>query len=161
VDTAASGKRRLIGILMASGLLSRALSIHKWIYVHTDGLLGHRLLFGNPTLLLRNTGRSSGLTRTSALTYARDGDTYLVVASNGGRPRPPSWLTNLEADPGCEIQIRRRRYRVLARATRPDDPEYARRWTIVDTVNKGRYTQYQKLTERPLPIVELCPTSTV
>jgi deazaflavin-dependent oxidoreductase (nitroreductase family) len=146
---------------MATGLYSRVLRAHQWIYEQTNGLLGHRLLLGNPTLLLRTTGRRSGLTRTNALTYARDGDAYLVVASNGGSPRPPGWLANLKADPGCEIQVGRRRYRAVARPILPDDPDYARRWTIVDTVNKGRYTQYQKLTERPIPIVELRPTSTV
>ena len=140
---------------MAGGLFSRVLRTHQWIYEHTDGLLGHRLLLGNPTLLLRTTGRRSGLTRTNALTYARDGDAYLVVASNGGSSRPPNWLANIKADPAAEIQVGRHRLRVLARPTLPDDPDYARRWTIVDTVNKGRYTQYQKLTDRPIAIVEL------
>jgi deazaflavin-dependent oxidoreductase (nitroreductase family) len=146
---------------MATGSFTRVLRAHQWIYEHTDGLLGHRLLLGNPTLLLRTTGRLSGQIRTNALTYARDGDAYLVVASNGGSPRPPSWLANLKSDPGSEIQVGRHRYRALARPTLPDDRDYARRWTIVDTVNKGRYTQYQKQTERPIAIVELRPTSTV
>jgi F420H(2)-dependent quinone reductase len=144
---------------MAISLFSRILRAHQWIYERTDGLLGHRLLMGNPTLLLRTTGRLSGLTRTNALTYARDGDAYLVVASNGGSPRPPSWLANIKADPGSEIQVGRRRHRTVARPTLPDDPDYARRWTIVDAVNKGRYTQYQKLTDRPIAIVELLPAS--
>jgi deazaflavin-dependent oxidoreductase (nitroreductase family) len=146
---------------MATSLSSRVLRAHQWIYVHTDGLLGHRLLVGNRTLLLRTTGRQSGLNRTNALSYFRDGDAYLVVASNGGRPRPPSWLANLTADPGVEIQVGRRRHRAVARPMLPDDPAYALRWAIVDAANKGRYTQYQKLTERPIAIVELRPTSTV
>jgi deazaflavin-dependent oxidoreductase (nitroreductase family) len=144
---------------MMSGLFSRALRTHQWIYEHSDGLLGHRLLFGNPTLLLRTAGRRTGLPRTAALTYARDGEAYLVVASNDGRPKPPTWLGNLEAKPDCEIQVGRRRLRAIARPTLADDPDYARRWTIVDTNNKGRYTQYQKMTERPIAIVELRPAS--
>jgi F420H(2)-dependent quinone reductase len=142
-----------------SGLFPRILRVHQWIYERTDGLLGHRLLFGNPTLLLRTTGRRTGLPRTTGLTYARDGDDYLVVASNGGRPEPPTWLGNLRAQPDCEIQVGRRRQRAIARSTLPDDPDYARRWTIVDTNNKGRYTEYQKMTDRPIAIVELRPTS--
>jgi F420H(2)-dependent quinone reductase len=142
-----------------SALFSRILRTHQWIYEHTGGLLGHRLLFGNPTLLLRTTGRRSGLLRTTALTYARDGDVCLVVASNGGRSKPPTWLGNLQANPECEIQIGRRRQLAVARPTLPDDPDYARRWTIVDTKNKGRYAQYQTMTERPIAIVELRPTS--
>lgn len=142
-----------------SGLFPRVLRIHQWIYEHTDGLLGHRLLFGNPTLLLRTVGRRTGLPRTNGLTYARDGHDYLVVASNGGHPKPPAWLANLKAHPDCEIQVGRRRHHVIARPTLPDDPDYARRWTIVDTNNNGRYTQYQKMTQRPIAVVELRPTS--
>lgn len=142
-----------------AGLFSRVLRTHQWIYERTDGLLGHRLLFGNRTLLLRTTGRQSGLIRTSGLSYFRDGDAYLVVASNGGSPRPPGWLANLTAKPDAEIQIGRRRYPAVARSTLPDDPDYARRWTIVDTGNNGRYTQYQKLTDRPIAIVELRTTA--
>jgi hypothetical protein len=40
------------------------------------------------------------------LTYARDGDDYLVVASNGGRPDPPTWLGNLKSRAECEIRRR-------------------------------------------------------
>jgi deazaflavin-dependent oxidoreductase (nitroreductase family) len=140
-------------------LYHRILRAHQRIYQSTDGFLGHRLLFGNPTLLLRTTGRRTGLPRTSALTYAHDSDVYLVVASNGGAPKPPTWLANLKASPDCEIQIGRHRHRAIARPTLPDDPDYARRWTIVNTVNKGRYAQYQRKTERPIAIVELRPTS--
>jgi deazaflavin-dependent oxidoreductase (nitroreductase family) len=55
-------------------------------------------------------GPRTGLPRTAALTYARDGDAYLVVASNGGRPKPPTWLGNLKANPDCEIRVGRRRH---------------------------------------------------
>jgi hypothetical protein len=59
---------------------------------------------------------------------------------------------------GAGPQVGRCRYRAVARPTLSDDPDYARRWTIVDAGNKGRYTQYQKLTDRPIAIVELRPT---
>jgi F420H(2)-dependent quinone reductase len=134
-----------------SQLFHQVLRTHQWIYEHTNGFLSHRLLFGNPTLLLRTTGRRTGLPRTNALTYARDGDAYLIVASKGGAPTPPAWLANLKANPECEIQIGRHRHRVTARPTLPDDPDYARRWTIVNAVNKHRYTQYQRKTDVPSP----------
>jgi F420H(2)-dependent quinone reductase len=144
-----------------TSLFHQVLRTHQWIYEHSDGFLGHRLLFCNPTLLLRTTGRRTGLLRTTGLTYALDGDDYLVVASNGGAPNPPTWLANLKADPHCEIQVGRRRIRVTARPVLPDDPDYARRWAIVNSVNKDRYTQYQSKTTRPIAIVELRPTSHV
>ena len=142
-----------------AGFFHQVLRAHQWIYEHTDGFLGHHLLFGNPTLLLRTTGRRTGEVRTNGLTYARDGDDYLVVASKGGSPKPPAWLANLTADPRCEIQIGRRRIPVTARSTLPDDPDYARRWTIVNSVNADRYTQYQTRTTRPIAVVELRPVS--
>jgi deazaflavin-dependent oxidoreductase (nitroreductase family) len=130
------------------------LKTHQALYERTDGRIGENL-FGTKALLLRTKGRKSGQVRTAALTFATDGDRYLIVASKGGAPTPPTWLANLRASPECEIQIGRHRHRVTARPTLPDDPDYARRWTIVNAVNKDRYTQYQKKTERPIAIVEL------
>lgn len=138
-------------------LLVQVLRGHQWLYENSGGLVGHRLLFGNPTLLLRTVGRKSGQARTNALTYARDGRDYLVTASNGGSPRPPGWLANLKAKPDCEIQVGRHRMPVAARATYPDDPDYARRWALVDAVNKGRYAAYQTKTDRPIAVVVLSP----
>ncbi|BCK57459.1 nitroreductase family deazaflavin-dependent oxidoreductase [Nocardia wallacei] len=140
-----------------AGLFVRVLRGHQWVYEKSGGVVGHRLLFGNPTLLLRTVGRKTGQARTSALTYAQDGTDYVVTASNGGSPRPPGWLANVKARPDCEIQVGRRRIPVTARATYPDDPDYARRWQLADKVNKGRYTQYQTMTERPIALVVLSP----
>jgi len=70
-------------------LFTRTLQVHGAIYERTDGRLGHRLL-GVPTILLRTTGRKTGRERTSALVYARDGEDFLIVASNGGADRPPA-----------------------------------------------------------------------
>ena len=77
-------------------LFSGVLRVHDKLYKATDGRIGHRLL-GVPTLLLRTTGRRSGVTRTNSLVYALDGADYLVVASKGGADQPPAWLLNLEA----------------------------------------------------------------
>jgi F420H(2)-dependent quinone reductase len=141
---------------MAS-LFGNVLRVHQKLYEASDGLVGHRLLFGNPTLLLRTVGRRTGQPRVSALTYARDGENWLVTASNGGAARGPGWLANLTARPEAEIQIGRRRTPVTARATYPGDPDYARRWALVDGVNQGRYTAYQARTERPIAVVVLGP----
>lgn len=138
-------------------LFVRTLTAHQWIYEHSGGLIGHRLLLGNPTLLLHMTGAQTGRPRTTALTYARDGQVYLVVASNGGSPRPPAWLANLKAIPDVRIQVGRKSIPVSARVTYPDDADYADRWQVADTVNQGRYSHYQRKTSRPIAIVELAP----
>ncbi|WP_067719402.1 nitroreductase family deazaflavin-dependent oxidoreductase [Nocardia yamanashiensis] len=140
-----------------AGVFVNVLRAHQWLYENSGGVVGHRLLFGNPTLLLRTVGRKTGQRRTNALTYARDGKDFLVTASNGGSPRPPGWLANVKADGQVEIQVGTKRIPVTATATYPDDPEYARRWGLVDKVNQGRYSEYQKKTTRPIAVVVLSP----
>jgi len=132
------------------------LKLHERLYKSTDGRLGHKMI-GVPTLLLRTTGRRSGQTRTNALVYARDGDDYLVVASNGGSDKPPAWLYNLKANADVEVQVVRDRRRGPARVVEPSDPDYERLWKIVNENNKDRYYAYQKQTERPIPVVAVTP----
>ena len=137
-------------------LFSNVLRVHEMLYEATDGRVGHRLL-GVPTLLLRTTGRRSGVTRTSGLVYARDGADYLVVASKGGSDQPPAWLLNLEAKPTVEIQIGRERQKGSCKVVEPSDPEYARLWKIVNENKGDRYTAYQSETSRPIPVVVITP----
>jgi deazaflavin-dependent oxidoreductase (nitroreductase family) len=137
-------------------LFSTALRVHESLYKATDGRVGHRML-GVPTLLLRTTGRRSGVERTNGLVYARDGADYLVVASKGGADKPPAWLLNLQAKPEVEIQIGRERQQARSRVVEPSDPDYERLWKIVNENNGDRYTAYQKLTSRPIPVVALTP----
>ncbi len=116
-------------------------------------------MIGVPTLLLRTTGRRSGATRTNALVYARDGDDYLLVASNGGADRHPSWLHNLRANPDVEIQVGRERRRARARILEPGAPDYDRLWRLVNQNNHDRYDGYQRKTSRPIPIVAVTPNN--
>jgi deazaflavin-dependent oxidoreductase (nitroreductase family) len=132
------------------------LRLHERLYKATDGRVGHRMV-GVPTLLLRTTGRRSGVTRTNALVYARDGADYLVVASNGGGDKDPAWLFNLRANPEVEIQIGRDRQKATSRILGPADAEYERLWKIADEGNRNRYDAYQKQTSRPIPIVAIMP----
>lgn len=142
---------------MAMSLTGQVLRLHEALYKRSDGRLGHRMI-GVPTLLLRTTGRRSGATRTNALVYARDGDEYLLVASNGGADRPPAWLHNLRAEPSVEIQIGRERRRGTARIIEPGDPAYERVWKLVNENNHERYTAYQRQTTRPIPVIAIAPS---
>jgi F420H(2)-dependent quinone reductase len=135
---------------------SQVLRVHERIYVATDGRVGHKAI-GVPTLLLRTTGRRSGQTRTNALVYARDGDDYLVVASNGGADQHPAWLHNLRANPDVEIQVGRERQKARARAVEFSDPDFSRLWQIVNENNHHRYSAYQQRTSREIPVVVLTP----
>lgn len=137
-------------------ITGQVLRVHEQIYKLTDGRLGHGMI-GVPTLLLRTTGRRSGVTRTNSLVYARDGEDYLVVPSNGGADRAPAWLHNLRADPEVEFQVRRARHKGTAVVVESSDPEYDRLWNIVNENNHHRYTAYQKHTTRPIAVVVVGP----
>ncbi|MCW2755002.1 MAG: hypothetical protein JWQ32_2413 [Marmoricola sp.] len=132
------------------------LKVHQGLYEHSRGLIGHRLLL-MPTLLLRTTGRKSGLTRTNALVYGRDGESYLVCGSNGGHDLPPAWALNLEADPDVELQVGVRRMAATARVLRPGDTDYDRLFAICNKANRGQFAAYQKKTGRPLPVFAMIP----
>jgi deazaflavin-dependent oxidoreductase (nitroreductase family) len=132
------------------------LSVHQWLYSRSGGRVGHRLI-GVPSLLLRTTGRKSGTVRTSALVYAKDGDSYLLVASNGGADRPPGWLFNIQAQPKVEIQVRTVTKSATATVVHAGDPGYPRLWKAVNDNNHGRYDGYQAKTSRPIPVVVVTP----
>jgi deazaflavin-dependent oxidoreductase (nitroreductase family) len=134
----------------------QVLRLHEQIYKRTDGRLGHKMI-GVPCLLLRTTGRRSGATRTNGLVYARDGDAYLVVPSNGGADRPSAWLHNIKANPDVEVQVGRERRKGIAAVVEPSEPGFDRLWKIVNENNRDRYTAYQKQTTRPIPVVVITP----
>ena len=136
---------------------SQVLRVHEKVYIASDGRIGHKIL-GVPTLLLHTTGRRSGKPRTNGLVYAREGDDYLVVASNGGADRAPAWLHNLKANPSVEVQIGRKRRPATARVVDPSDPDYSRLWQIVNENNRDRYTAYQQQTARPIPVISITPS---
>jgi len=131
------------------------LRLHGQIYERTEGRIGHTVPGLAPMLLLHTTGAKSGRPRTNALTYARDGDGYLIVASMGGSDRNPAWYHNLRAHPDAEINVGPKRFAVTSRCVTPDDADYQRMWTIVNKNNGDRYNAYQRKTSRPIPIFEL------
>jgi deazaflavin-dependent oxidoreductase (nitroreductase family) len=148
------GKLEELPAVKAVGI--RLLKVHQEIYDRSGGRVGHRL-FGTRNLLLRTVGAKSGAARTNALTYARDGAGYVIVASLGGAPKSPGWYHNLRAHPDAEIQVGTRRIPVTARAVLGDDPDRERLWRLVNDHNDNRYTAYQRATTRTIPIVVLTP----
>ena len=136
-------------------MLPSVLRAHDVVYRRTNGWIGHRALMGLPCLLLHTVGAKTGKARSTALTYARDGDDYLIVASKAGDPRAPGWYHNLKANPEVEINVGPKRFAITARPVLPDDHDYARLWQIVNDNNSNRYSGYQKKTSRPIPVIVL------
>lgn len=127
---------------------------HTLVYRATHGLVGHRFLGAPPTLLLEHVGAKSGKPRTSPLTYLRDGDNFVLVASKGGYPRNPSWYHNLRANPDTTVQVGSQQVAVHARVA--TQAERTRLWPRVVELYGG-YEDYQERTEREIPLVILEP----
>jgi deazaflavin-dependent oxidoreductase (nitroreductase family) len=125
---------------------------HAAIYERSGGLIGGWL--GLPTLLLSVTGRKSGKTYSTPLVYFEDGDSYVVVGSDGAAKRDPQWWKNLQVDPMGAIRVGRKKLEV--RATLATGAERERLWEIGTTVNP-MWSKYQARTERELPVVVLTP----
>src|SRR3954469_22205763 len=94
-------------------------------YRATDGEEGHDWQ-GTQTLLLTTRGRKSGAQRTTPLIYQKNGDRYVVVASQGGAPAHPGWYFNLSEDPRVEVQVWGDRFE--ADASTATGEERARLW---------------------------------
>ena len=104
-------------------------------------------------LLLDHVGAKSGTKRTSPLTYFRDGDAYVIVASKGGYPKNPAWFWNLKANPDTTVQVGHQRIPVHARVA--TDAERERLWPRVVGMYSG-YAEYQKRSKgRVIPLVIL------
>jgi deazaflavin-dependent oxidoreductase (nitroreductase family) len=135
-------------------LLNRLIGVHTATYRLTGGLVGHRIPFVPPMLLLDHVGAKSGRRRTSPLVYVEDGDNIALVASKGGHPRHPAWYHNLRANPDTTVQVGRRRIEVRARKATPE--ERKRIWPRAVAVWRD-YANYQRRTSREIPIVILEP----
>lgn len=124
-------------------------------YVESGGEQGHEWN-GTKTLLLTVTGRASGLRRRTALIYVPDGDSYVVVASAGGDTDHPQWYKNLVANPEVEVQVAADMFAATARTANPE--ERARLWPELTAVWPD-YDEYQKKTDREIPLVILDPVA--
>ncbi|MEH0928069.1 nitroreductase family deazaflavin-dependent oxidoreductase [Micromonospora sp. CPCC 205558] len=118
-------------------------------YVRTDGADGGTF-HGVPSLLLTTRGRRSGTLRRTALMYGRDGDDYLLVASNGGAANHPAWYLNLTADPAVEIQVGAER--IAGRARTATAEERVRLWPVMTKVFPT-YARYERETDREIPVI--------
>jgi deazaflavin-dependent oxidoreductase (nitroreductase family) len=109
---------------------------------------------GTNFLVLHTTGRNSGRHRLTPLSFTRDGDAFVVIASNGGAPRHPDWYFNLQAHPDAEVEIGGTRTGVRAETVTGADR--ARLWRA-SVRSYGGYAGYQMRASREIPVVRLTP----
>lgn len=109
---------------------------------------------GDPIVVITSVGAKSGnLRKNPVMRVERDGK-YVAVASKGGADDQPEWYYNFIAHPEVELQdgpVRKTyRARVLSGAERTDWWDYA-------VATWPTYGQYQKKTEREIPVFLLEP----
>jgi|TARA_B110000196_G_scaffold251843_1_gene221363 deazaflavin-dependent oxidoreductase (nitroreductase family) len=104
---------------------------------------------GRPVMLVTMTGAKSGKTRTIPLMYVPYKEGVIVVGSQGGAPKSPVWVKNLEADPNVTVQYMGRR--MSLRARKVDDVEKAAVWPVC-VEHYHEYDDYQARTDRNIPV---------
>ena len=118
-------------------------------YVASGGRRGHRFN-GHDALLLATRGRRTGKLRRTALYYGRDGDRYVLVATED-----PAWYLNLLANPAVVVQVRTETFGALARPASAS--ERPRLWELMVGV-VPKYATYARAAGRDLPVVVVTPT---
>jgi deazaflavin-dependent oxidoreductase (nitroreductase family) len=130
-------------------------SAHAALYRLTRGRIGGRYQ-GAAVVLVDSVGRKSGKRRTHPLICTEDGASLVVVASKGGIDKHPAWYLNLMANPETTVNWRGEKRRVRAREA--EGAERERLWSkMVEAY--PTYEDYQRRTERRIPVVVLEPTS--
>jgi deazaflavin-dependent oxidoreductase (nitroreductase family) len=118
-------------------------------YVESGGSKGHRF-YGKDALLLTTRGRKTGKLRRTALYYGEDAGRYVLVGSDGGKPRDPAWVFNIAANPAVVVQVRGETFAAVARLADPE--ERPRLWELMTTIFPT-YVTYEKTAGRQLPVV--------
>jgi F420H(2)-dependent quinone reductase len=127
--------------------------LHRIIYRLSGGRIFIRSL-GCPVILLTTKGRKSGESRTAPVFGFPEGQSIVVVPSNGGKEHYPAWYHNLRANPEAQVQLGRETRRLKAREATPEERE--RLWPILVS-RYGGYEVYRQRTPRHIPVLILEP----
>ena len=123
-------------------------------YESSGGIRGTTLR-DMPVIVLTTRGAKSGKIRKSPLMRVEHGGRYAVVASKGGAPENPVWFYNVVADPHVELQDGPVRQDMVARqVTGAEEAE----WWDRAVAAYPDYADYQKKTDRQIPVFVVEPT---
>ena len=134
-------------------------SPHSWaadqvdLYERSGGTEG-TVMEGKPVIILTTKGAKSGkLRKTPLMRVEHDGE-YAVVASLGGAPKHPVWYHNVVADSHVELQDGPVKQDMTAREVTGDEKA---EWWQRAVEAWPDYAEYQKKTERQIPVFVLTP----
>jgi len=121
------------------------------LYESSNGTRGTTLRdTGLPVIIVTHRGNRTGAVRKTPLMRVRDGNAYVLIASQGGAPQDPVWVHNLRANP--DVDLRDLAVVTPMRAREVTDPaERARLWKLAAAAFPP-YDDYQKKTSRTIPV---------
>ncbi len=109
---------------------------------------------GNPVVLITMRGAKSGKVRKVPLMRVEHDGNYAIVASLGGAPRNPVWYHNVVAHPELELQDGTSTGSFTAREATGEEKAV---WWKRAVAAYPDYADYQKRTERQIPVFVLEP----
>jgi len=112
---------------------------------------------GATLLLLHHTGAKSGKRRVNPLGYLEDDGRYVVFASKAGAPTNPDWYHNLRTHPNVTIEVGTNTIEVVASEAAGEERDRLYR-TQAERV--PQFAEYEKQTDRVIPVIVLTPTNT-
>ncbi len=122
-------------------------------YMASGGTKGTELK-GRPVILLTTVGAKTGKIRKTPLMRVEHDGEYAVVASLGGAPKNPVWYYNIKANPQVELQDGPATGDYEAREVFGDEKAG---WWERAVAAWPDYADYQKKTERQIPVFVLSP----
>jgi deazaflavin-dependent oxidoreductase (nitroreductase family) len=123
-----------------------------WLYRATNGRVTTSMGIVVNAPLVTN-GAKSGQPREVQLTYFHDGPDPILIASNFGGEKHPAWYYNLAAHPDrVSIELAGNLYQVAVEELHGNQRDLA--WKRITQAN-SRFAEYQKKTDRELPVIRL------
>lgn len=127
--------------------------LNVFVYKLTGGRLMGKLQ-GRPVVLIEMTGATSGKKRTIPLMYVPHDNGVIIVGSQGGAPKSPVWVKNIQKDPNIVAQYKGKRMNLVARQV--SDAEKESLWPICDE-HYHEFADYRARTDRNIPVFNCQP----
>jgi F420H(2)-dependent quinone reductase len=109
-----------------------------------------------PIIVISTRGHRTGKVRKFALMRVEHDGEYALVASKGGMPADPAWVHNLRADPNAvTLQDGPEPFAVTVREVEGEERD---QWWERSVAAYPDYAEYQKNTERLIPVFVATPT---
>ncbi|TFH34359.1 MAG: nitroreductase family deazaflavin-dependent oxidoreductase, partial [Anaerolineales bacterium] len=115
------------------------------------------ILTGLPVIFVTTIGAKSGLARTNPLLAIRDGENYILIATNFGSERHPHWYFNMKTNP--QVEVAYPGHQASYRASELDGVARQVAWDRAIRHYPGYVAYSQRAHQRRIPVLQLTPQS--